>query len=686
MSTTTKLVGYFLTDDIKMRVSHSATLLWLLASSSSTTTCGAVNANKQDKESSLDDPDPCGLYLAASTTSTVDAPAWGAYAGKDYKKHENIGFGDIAIQTYNLLANSMAADNDSDVTDDLSAMVDFFEEFIWVPQPSGGQFELDEKAGRIVTAMPGIGVVGGYNPKLVNSNWNHSNAYHREAWNELPQVAHPGRGAYSQFYETGLSATTDIAAGTEIFPSYGENWDGDGDDDDTDETISQDDYTKIHQTAEKMMIFFETHADLEEENKMDIYNFLVTDVMAAAAGPKKGSKITNLFPPTPETLAELLKKGGALFGAEKVVRTTEWLQQFGRCMDNIRPGPSTIPHAGRGAFAHRDIPQGGLVAPVPLIQIPQEQVLDMHKIVTTQSDDDGEPMFVRADDETVIGQQLLLNYCYGHPESTLMFVPGGAVAAFINHSQEKTNAKMVWSKHPNHHKHWFQLEPDRLVEEGNQYLGLLMEIVATKPILEGDEIFIDYGDEWQEAWDKHEWDWHKNIKKGIISKEWPLRALDLNQQHKNTSFATLDEQQQTTRQSYPDNVMQKCFLMVKKPQDEPAVNKQGQKVRVWAEAENDNQRVMDSENLFDCTILERQEIENGGSSSWNYTALWKGDAGGTLVKHVPHRAIVFADKPGTGDQHTLNAFRHYIQIPDDVFPQGPWRNSGDDDEEEDDEE
>ncbi len=50
--------------------------------------------------------------------------------------------------------------------------------------------------------------------------------------------------------------------------------------------------------------------------------------------------------------------------------------------------------------------------------------------------------------------------------------------------------------------------------------------------------------------------------------------------------------------------------------------------------------------------------------------------GGTLVKQVPHHAIVLVDKPGTGDQHTPFAFRHYIEIPDDVFPQGPWRNAG----------
>jgi hypothetical protein len=34
--------------------------------------------------------------------------------------------------------------------------------YIWVPLPAGSQFELEE--GRTVTAIPGAGVLGGFNP------------------------------------------------------------------------------------------------------------------------------------------------------------------------------------------------------------------------------------------------------------------------------------------------------------------------------------------------------------------------------------------------------------------------------------------------------------------------------------------------------------------------------------------
>jgi hypothetical protein len=60
----------------------------------------------------------------------------------------------------------------------------------------------------------------------------------------------------------------------------------------------------------------------------------------------------------------------------------DWLEENGQCMDNIKVGQSKNPNAGRGAFANRFIPKGGLVAPAPLIHIPDSEVLKMYREVT----------------------------------------------------------------------------------------------------------------------------------------------------------------------------------------------------------------------------------------------------------------------------------------------------------------
>ena len=44
--------------------------------------------------------------------------------------------------------------------------------------------------------------------------------------------------------------------------------------------------------------------------------------------------------------------------------------------------------------------------------------------------------------DRVTGKQLLYNYCYGHPESSLLFYSTGLAISFINHSN-KLNAKLV---------------------------------------------------------------------------------------------------------------------------------------------------------------------------------------------------------------------------------------------------
>ena len=46
----------------------------------------------------------CGIYLAVSSTSTVEEPKWGLYAGQEISKGGGVGFGEIAIHTFHLLA------------------------------------------------------------------------------------------------------------------------------------------------------------------------------------------------------------------------------------------------------------------------------------------------------------------------------------------------------------------------------------------------------------------------------------------------------------------------------------------------------------------------------------------------------------------------------------------------------
>jgi SET domain len=420
-----------------------------------------------------------------------------------------------------------------------------------------------------------------------------------------------------------------------------------------------------------MASFFEKYKDeLDEKAKADIYDFLIRDVMGAAAGTAKGRKIVDLLPAYPDSLPKVKESGGSLaYSQPKSMRSLDWLKSHGRCIDNIVPGASAIPHAGRGAFARRKIKQGGLVTPVPLIQLPSKGIMNMHEMGRTEEDGEDGPAYFRLTDE-VQGLQLLYNYCYGHPESSMLFFPSGSVSSLINHSK-KPNAKMTWSSHPAHQKHWYDMSPTELLSQETLYIGLLIEIVALRDIDEGEEITIDYGDNWEAAWEGHVKDWERKRDAGEITKVWPIRALDLNDEYRQKVFKKPDDLE---NDPYPENVMLKCFVQISSESKEASPEKiDGKPVREWVmPAEG----VFDSDTLEDCIVKDYEEVDSitVGPLPFNYTIALVRDKESTRIKNVPHGAFVFVDKPGTGDQFTPNPFRHYISIPDDVFPQGEWRD------------
>ena len=169
------------------------------------------------------------------------------------------------------------------------------------------------------------------------------------------------------------------------------------------------------------------------------------------------------------------------------VKNQEWMEEHGQCMDNIREGVSTIPHAGRGAFASRKIRKGRLVAPAPLIHLPNRSNLVMyeHKIY-----EDGK---WRRNTARPTHHQLLLNYCFGYRESTLLLCPYGLLTYYINHDATNPNTKIVWSK--NHrHPEWF----DQTIEEWGStwHNGLSLDYIALRDIVSSKLLVCLYCDDY----------------------------------------------------------------------------------------------------------------------------------------------------------------------------------------------
>jgi hypothetical protein len=98
-------------------------------------------------------------------------------------------------------------------------------------------------------------------------------------------------------------------------------------------------------------------------------------------------------------------------------RSIEWLEENGKCIDNIYPGQSTINGAGHGAFAKRDLLKGTIISGSPLLHVPfNNAFMPMYRIYTHEES-------VYVDTREVVSQQLILNYCFGHSETPLLLCP-----------------------------------------------------------------------------------------------------------------------------------------------------------------------------------------------------------------------------------------------------------------------
>ena len=121
-------------------------------------------------------------------------------------------------------------------------------------------------------------------------------------------------------------------------------------------------------------------------------------------------------------------------------RSVNWIVRNGKCLDshfNIQK--STIPKAGLGTFALRKIKKGEMIAPATLVHISDKESLNMFN----RTPDPDTVDFVKFDKrpktevERPIGKQMLMNYCFGHRDSSVVLCPT-ITAAAMNHCSNRT--------------------------------------------------------------------------------------------------------------------------------------------------------------------------------------------------------------------------------------------------------
>jgi hypothetical protein len=317
-------------------------------------------------------------------------------------------------------------------------------------------------------------------------------------------------GSYTAYHNFSFVSTKTIQAGEEIFVGdslltsrsdrvEGHLWDPWRD------YPKHHDYQRAQDIVNGLTLLQSNHPEWTEMQWMDILYRTKKEMMVS----NEDQIVQSLLPETLQELLLMKDEGVANQGMQK--RDLKWLQQNGYCLDTLREGRSTLPNAGRGAFATRPILKGDIILPVPIILVN----------ISVFSMEHRSPLGANH------SVQLLGNYCFSHPKAmddSFLLCPLTQIT-LINHPPtnrtQTINAALQWGR--SRYKHQRSTSSSKTNRQLNDDLNwmlrksipeiqalfrqssqnsnapLFMELIALEDIKEGSEIFLDYSQQWYDS-------------------------------------------------------------------------------------------------------------------------------------------------------------------------------------------
>jgi hypothetical protein len=570
----------------------------------------------------------CGLYMAESA---IPNSGLGMYTGKEIHGNGQIFYGDVAIQVEDI-GNNMKLrrwHHNLDTTEPDWII----ENYYWNSRVTKGTFE----ASDVQSIVPGLGMLANSHTGLVNALLKPP-----QVTNRLRRDKDPGTGASTNYHNARFISDQKIEAGAELFVAYGDSWFAE-----RTESIGliplSDDFEVADALLQKFWKLVNETADTGVAS--DLWD-LVRNPAWKSGKPEK--RIQMALPERLDQVKTYVDDGCAKPSVKNRVRSSEWLKENGRCLDNIRPAISTVKQAGRGAFATRSLHQGTVITPAPVVHLHRRHT----ELWDSEDIDD------RLKAPWFSGHQLLLNYCFGHPESNLLLFPYAPVVNYVNHNATVFNAKLRWSNLPNHRTDWLKRTPEDLMND--DHAGLVMELVATRNIAHGEEIFLNYGASWENAWTKFVGSWEPGATDYVP-------ASDLNDWY---DWVQTDAPEST-------DTFGRCYhskALQKDPFHKDVYIWRG----LWDLYDDAN---YDSTKY--CEVIGRATTKEAYlrkdsilPMDVTYTAkIYPNGEGGThfIMRDIPRRAVEFFDQSYTSDMFLKDAFRHEIALPDDMVPKA-WRD------------
>jgi hypothetical protein len=668
----------------------------------------------------------CGLYLA---TSTIPNAGLGIFTAHELhrgdsvmaaaaatagmaEQEEEVDLGDIVIPLLDLEWHNAIDYGDIDA---FLAFPNPFRDYVW----EGRALGMDREAGEFesVTAFwPGLDAAINCFAPLVNLERSLPD-YDADLSGQLHRSRDPAMGSFSP-YSGGHNAYVKefVPAGGELFKDYGDAW-----------FLQREmkvpvgsDIPKAERLLHNFARQVPTHVqpDVYQLVAGDIQGIWAEDDVSSAEFLSVSSRVLQAIPDSWSAMENIVSKfhrkttkrkgRGATTTTNTNIqqglrdwyqtnstRSLEWLEQHGTCLDTIRTAPSTIAGAGRGAFSKRSFAAGEVVTTSPLIHLTNRSILNLHEIGPDPNDPH---KYIQLEK---VGEQLAINYCFSHPETTLALCPYAARVNSINHapsSSEQINLRVEWPQQQNannslNHNATYLAKPLSDPVWDTLKPQLVLQYVATRPIAPGDELFLSYGPEWEQAWERHVKMWQQSeITAPLPHGQDYISAEAWNRHyHSKDILWTADETHaEAISKQVPPFLELRCHTDITSHPRSKYYRLQ------W---EGDSSGSGDPEYGRPCRVVERKRRIVSSSSS-NSTSGTTSSATTTTTTethdykvvvqtvvdwdtmetedvtryNVPRRLLKWFDQPHTTDLHLSLAFRHFLGLPDELVSK-EWRNN-----------
>ena len=193
--------------------------------------------------------------------------------------------------------------------------------------------------------------------------------------------------------------------------------------------------------------------------------------------------------------------------------------------------------------------------------------------------------------------------------------------------------------------------------------GLTLEFIATRDIAEGEELFLDYGEEWEAAWREHEASWERKSKEGSFEHYQSARMW--NQENPGAILRTVEEQ---ATNPYPSNFEFRCLKEIGAfdltPEEATNLWSEIRTVGLPCSVQN---RSLENGHMYIVHFLPDEAYESG-LQEYGLTPDEDGQLWWMETDWIVREAIKIVDAPYSSDLQMKEAFRHPISIPDEIFP------------------